>query len=250
MALTCSTAPLSYENALKFLGAGNDTTDDGIEALQTIKLADDPTTATQLHEAIKVIAEHRKSEYLMNLLAGTAPPPSETDIENAYKLVALQPSQSFDDEQFVQHFLDQIKVNIAEEPHRSDAFRNALEIIATRTQNQSLRDYVNNELSSRNFASLTSQLEEPRGLDNIGNTCYLASLLQYLYTVATVREIVKKIDEVGEILIDDVELSKKVNDMPVSKDQVRRALQCKCEVDTLQFKLMQIQLQKNLISSS
>jgi ubiquitin carboxyl-terminal hydrolase 25/28 len=211
---------------LKFLGAETDTTDDGIEALQTIKLADDPATAMQLREAIKVVAEHRNSEYLRNVLAGTAPPPSQMDIDKAYRLVGLDPTQSLDDEQ-VQHLLDQIRVNLNEEPHRSVAFREALDIIAARTQNQAIRAYVN-ELSPTSLALMTSDLEEPRGLNNIGNTCYLASLLQYLYTVATVREIVKKIDEIGETVQDDVDLVKQVDEMPVSKEQVRRALQCEC----------------------
>lgn len=32
------------------------------------------------------------------------------------------------------------------------------------------------------------------GLDNIGNTCYLNSLLQYLYTVKAVRDIATNFD--------------------------------------------------------
>jgi len=33
-------------------------------------------------------------------------------------------------------------------------------------------------------------MDVPAGLENIRNTCYLNSILQYLYTVKTVREIV------------------------------------------------------------
>jgi ubiquitin carboxyl-terminal hydrolase 25/28 len=35
---------------------------------------------------------------------------------------------------------------------------------------------------------------EPVGLDNIGNTCYLNSLLQFYYTIKAVREVVMNID--------------------------------------------------------
>lgn len=43
----------------------------------------------------------------------------------------------------------------------------------------------------------------PVGLDNIGNTCYLNSLLQYLYTVEPVREVVLGFDEYALGLNDD-----------------------------------------------
>jgi ubiquitin carboxyl-terminal hydrolase 25/28 len=36
---------------------------------------------------------------------------------------------------------------------------------------------------------------EPVGLDNIGNTCYLNSLLQFYYTIKAVRELVLNIDK-------------------------------------------------------
>src|ERR1700712_5506873 len=43
----------------------------------------------------------------------------------------------------------------------------------------------------------------PVGLNNIGNTCYLNSLLQYLYTVEAVRDIVLNFDDVKLDLDDD-----------------------------------------------
>lgn len=42
----------------------------------------------------------------------------------------------------------------------------------------------------------------PVGLHNIGNTCYLNSLLQYLFTVKPVREIVLNYDNV-KLALDD-----------------------------------------------
>ncbi len=43
----------------------------------------------------------------------------------------------------------------------------------------------------------------PVGLNNIGNTCYLNSLLQYLFTVKAVRDVVTNYDEFRLNLADD-----------------------------------------------
>lgn len=43
----------------------------------------------------------------------------------------------------------------------------------------------------------------PVGLHNIGNTCYLNSLLQYLFTVKPIRDIVLNYDDVRLALTDE-----------------------------------------------
>jgi ubiquitin carboxyl-terminal hydrolase 25 len=43
----------------------------------------------------------------------------------------------------------------------------------------------------------------PVGLNNIGNTCYLNSLLQYLFTVKAVRDVVLNYDDYKMELTDD-----------------------------------------------
>lgn len=46
----------------------------------------------------------------------------------------------------------------------------------------------------------------PVGLENIGNTCYLNSILQYLYTVQPIRMLV---DTYAENRLDDVDIDKR-----------------------------------------
>lgn len=47
-------------------------------------------------------------------------------------------------------------------------------------------------------------LDLPPGLDNLRNTCYLNSILQYLYTVAPLRELVLNYDPAAVALSDDL----------------------------------------------
>ncbi len=54
------------------------------------------------------------------------------------------------------------------------------------------------DLDPNNMAAEDNQqadMDLPVGLINIGNTCYLNSLLQYLYTVKPVRDIIENYDE-------------------------------------------------------
>ena len=59
------------------------------------------------------------------------------------------------------------------------------------------------ESSSAHGSSKAVDFDVPVGLHNIGNTCYLNSLLQYLYTVKPVRDLVMNYEQVKLNLDDD-----------------------------------------------
>ena len=68
--------------------------------------------------------------------------------------------------------------------------------------------------------------EWPVGLQNIGNTCYLNSLLQFYFTVKPLREIVLNFDR-HKMAIDVENLkNKRVGSRKVSKKEVERAQRC------------------------
>lgn len=217
------TAEMTYEQAMSYLGATADTDDEGITVLETAKVADDATSEDQAREAVRVIAEYKKSDYLLNHLAGTAPP-QLMEVNRAHRLLGVDVGGQFD----AQHLITQFEMNSKDQPERSTELREALEVVAASTKSEDLRNYIQT-LSPANYQQLANQpVDEPRGLNNIGNTCYLASLLQYLYTIQPVRELVRNVDQYAETLQEAVELMKKVDDAPVSKAQVKRALQCEC----------------------
>lgn len=62
-------------------------------------------------------------------------------------------------------------------------------------------------------------LNLPPGLDNLRNTCYLNSILQYLYTVTPVRELVLNYDPTAAGLSDD---------LANQNDEVYLGRECRC----------------------
>jgi ubiquitin carboxyl-terminal hydrolase 25/28 len=71
---------------------------------------------------------------------------------------------------------------------------------------------------------------EPVGLDNIGNTCYLNSLLQFYYTIKSVREVVVNIDKYRMDLnspnIDDDIRKKQVGGRKIKRFEIIKAQKC------------------------
>jgi ubiquitin carboxyl-terminal hydrolase 25 len=70
----------------------------------------------------------------------------------------------------------------------------------------------------------------PVGLENIGNTCYLNSILQYLYTVRNVRDIVLNYDtfklELSEHNIAHRRLGGTMDKMTLAEGVVSQARKC------------------------
>jgi ubiquitin carboxyl-terminal hydrolase 25/28 len=215
-------AVMTYADAMKFLDANADTPDEWIPTLASTKAADSPNAEEKIQSAVRIIAEHRKSEILLSQLAASAPA-HRMDIKRAQTLLGIDDSDTFD----AQHLITQFEMNAKDQPSRAADLREALEVVATTTQNQQLVNYVQTLQSQNQQQALDRPADEPRGLNNIGNTCYLASLLQYLYTIEPIRELVRRIDQHGQVLQHGIALDKKVDDATVSKAQVKRALDCK-----------------------
>ena len=70
--------------------------------------------------------------------------------------------------------------------------------------------------------------DSPVGLENIGNTCYLNSLLQFYFTVQPLREVISdhlnyQEDEITEEVLE----RKRVGGRKVTQQEVERAKRCK-----------------------
>jgi len=76
-------------------------------------------------------------------------------------------------------------------------------------------------------APAPSTSDQPIGLDNIGNTCYLNSLLQYYYTIKAIRNVVMNFQDFRMPLGEEDIKRKKVGGRSVSKAEIIKAQKCK-----------------------
>lgn len=102
-----------------------------------------------------------------------------TPIDRAYEL--LQVSDAIDDGLIVVGY----QVYASETTTRGHLLRLALEALAEARDSTYLRRFLQGDDPVPSDATL------PRGLENIGNTCYLNSLLQYVCWMAPIRDMVR-----------------------------------------------------------
>lgn len=143
------------------------------------------------------------------------------DIGEAYALFSV-------DNRTLALDLDVLKttVDIAN-PGDVEKLRKAFTIIQ-HDQSQNFNNHIDNldrpAEARRNSYPLGSW---PVGLRNIGNTCYLNSVLQFLFTIVPLREMILNCDEYFEELSPRIPEGKKVGRTIVTIERVVTAQKCK-----------------------
>ncbi|KZS93255.1 cysteine proteinase [Sistotremastrum niveocremeum HHB9708] len=142
----------------------------------------DSTSSSQkrrdLNEALRILAESRGSSKLLSLLDQHK---GDMDPDQAYRTIDV-PQQTEDG-----MLLMVFQMRVDEMPSQVESMRQALAVIADQRDSKRIRTYLETG-SDPGDISHDLPPEWPRGLNQLGNTCYLNSLLQYFYTIKDLRE--------------------------------------------------------------
>ena len=142
----------------------------------------------------------------------------EMDVDTAYARLDIS-ERNADDELVLIIY----NTRVSDDPSQVDNLKKALAAIGKSRNSRRIGDFLNSGLISSTY----DLSEWPVGLENIGNTCYLNSLLQFYFTIKPLRDLVLKIDDY-KTPIDEVNLrSKRVGSRNVSGKEVIRAQSCK-----------------------
>jgi len=167
---------------------------------------------------VRLIAEFRNSVALNHFLNTGETPASEMDIGDAYRLLQI-PDRTVDDGAIMAAYT----ICVDENPRDIDKYNQALVIIANNMDSAEL-----NAMAGISTEPKRNMQDWPVGLQNIGNTCYLNSLLQFYFSVRPFREMVLDFENFQMNVDDEDSLAKKqVGSRKVTKKEVERSIRCK-----------------------
>jgi hypothetical protein len=212
---TLLTGPVvdTYEQALRYVDAEVQTKDDFIISLGTAKLRDgNHTHKDTLMKAMRIIAEYRNSDVLLTWCnTGGDFSAFDDPVTSAFQYFDIKERSGPID-------LDSLRVladyHCVERPHEADTIRKHLTV---------LEQYLSGQpqhVEQPNY-------EEPVGLANMGNTCYLNCLLQFFYAVKPLRTAVLDFDTFKASTDPATFVKKKVAGLDVTLPQAMKAQQCK-----------------------
>jgi len=145
----------------------------------------------------------------------------DMDIGQAYRALQIE-DQTLADQTIFIYYQSLMERNVGHQGSR-DSIDKALKKIALDRKSTFLLAKLDDVNAS--IETTGSTAEHPVGLRNIGNTCYLNSLLQFYYTVKPIREIAMNFDEYREDL-QQLDVTKRIGGQEVNRGEIEKAQQC------------------------
>ena len=136
------------------------------------------------------------------------------DVGEAFQLLQI-PDRTVDDSAILAAY----SVCCTDAPGQIETYRKALGIIAKEKQSAMLRSILDEAPTQ----SSPAVIDWPVGLDNIGNTCYLNSLLQFYFTIAPFRSMVLDFENHKSELDEESIRNRRVGSREISLSEVERS---------------------------
>ncbi|KIY73387.1 cysteine proteinase [Cylindrobasidium torrendii FP15055 ss-10] len=184
-------------------------------AVQEAWKNNDSAAERKARTALRMIALHRGTPYLLDVLDKAN---SMMTPEQAYQ--ALEVASEVDDATLIMVY----QMRLDEQPMQLTKWASALTAIAEVRNSERLKTLANKGYDPGEISAATRP-EWPRGLNQLGNTCYLNSLLQYFYTIKDLRDAVLG----GVKAIDDND-SEKLSDDDLKRHRVGGRLVTRREI--------------------
>ncbi|KAH9911282.1 cysteine proteinase [Epithele typhae] len=179
---------------------------------------DATTKRAELNDALRIVAETRGSLALIKVW--TEEKGSGMSPETAYS--TLDVPRDVDESMLLTVF----SMRIEDSPSQAERMREALGVIAEVTNSERLRQFLTTGTDPGDGTVTNSSPEMPRGLNQLGNTCYLNSLLQYFYTIKDLRDAIASLAGTGAKSLDE----KKFTDDDLKRHRVGGRLVTRREI--------------------
>lgn len=163
------------------------------EVLQDANFNTESPDIKLLNRCFLSLAVNRKSYILMNYIERKMPSVVELPVISLTELASiLEVSKEASDFEIILKFQEKLTLSEIGDTAAFFALRESLRVLAEEKKSEILFRFLH---SGQIDSSLLPAEDWPAGLDNIGNTCYLNSLLQYYFCIKPLRETILSFDD-------------------------------------------------------
>ncbi len=191
-------------------------------AYLTKRQQNNPHNIDKINQALISISSYRGSYPLLNYIETQIPDINKNlpKLSISDSLNVLGINGKIDDLVLINLFKKKI-LNQKINPYEIRKFRNSLRFIAIERKSEILLDFLKNGTVNDDYITA---FDWPVGLQNIGNTCYLNSLLQYYFAIKPLRDAIANFNPSTDHDINDQLLSKRrIGGRKIGKVEIDRS---------------------------